>query len=189
MATEHLAAYLDPQVGQRMLDVGCGIGGTGRFLASRFGTRVTGVDLTDEFVSTGNSLNAWVGLDDRISLIQGDALSLPVDDAQFDAAVMLHVGMNIADKASLFREIHRVLRPGGGLAIYDLMANQDQAFDFPVPWADRSEISFVESARTYAAALEAAGFAIDSINDRSEFAKAFLAKLKAALSRSGGPPR
>ena len=84
-----------------MLDVGCGIGGASRFAADRYGCRVTGVDLTQEYVDTGNVICSWLGLDDRISLQTENAMHLPHPDNTFDRAYMLHVGMNIADKQSL----------------------------------------------------------------------------------------
>lgn len=75
-----------------VLDIGCGLGGSARFAASRYGSRVTGIDLTPEYVETGNALCAWVGLRDRISLQQGSALAMPFDESSFDGAYMQHVG-------------------------------------------------------------------------------------------------
>jgi ubiquinone/menaquinone biosynthesis C-methylase UbiE len=90
-----------------VLDVGCGLGGSARFVAKRFGSRVTGIDLTGEYVETGNTLCKWIGLDDRISLHQGSALAMPFTESSFDGAYMLHVGMNIEDKEKLAAEVAR----------------------------------------------------------------------------------
>ena len=116
-----------------VLDVGSGIGGASRFVSDRYGARVAGIDLTAEFVDTAKVLSAWVGLSDRVAFHHGSALEQPFADASFDAAFMLHVGMNIADKAALFAEIWRVLKPGGVLGIYDVMRIGDGDLTFPCP--------------------------------------------------------
>jgi ubiquinone/menaquinone biosynthesis C-methylase UbiE len=82
-----------------VLDVGCGLGGAARFVASRYGCHVTGIDLTPEFIETAKVICGWVNLDSHISLHQGSALAMPFADRAFDRAYMLHVGMNIDDKA------------------------------------------------------------------------------------------
>ena len=85
----------------------------------------------------------WVGLNDRISLHQGSALSMPFADGAFDGAYMLHVGMNIEDRAKLCSEVHRVLRPGSLFGIYDVMKTGDGELTYPVPWATTAASSFV----------------------------------------------
>lgn len=103
-ASEEFLDQLAIESGHKVLDVGCGIGGASRFTVDRYGARVDGIDLTDEYVQTGNTICRWVGLDGRITLRQASALSMPFDDATFDRAYMMHVGMNIADKTALFAE-------------------------------------------------------------------------------------
>lgn len=100
-----------------MLDVGCGLGGTARHLAARYGARVTGVDLTAEYCRVGNLLNELTGLAGQIELLRGDALQLPFQGGCFDAVWTEHAAMNIADKAGLYSELRRVLRSGGRLAL------------------------------------------------------------------------
>ena len=119
----------------KVLDVGCGLGGPARFVASRYGGQVTGIDLTREYVETGNTLCKWVGLDKRIFLQEGSALALPFAEASFDGAYMLHVGMNIEDKEKLAEEVARVLRSGAVFGIYDVMRTGPGDLAFPVPWA------------------------------------------------------
>ena len=96
-----------------MLDAGSGIGGTARFLANRYGCRVTTIDLTEEYCETSRWLNQLVALDDRISVHQGDVTDLPFNAATFDVVISQHVQMNVADKAGLYDEARRVLRPEG----------------------------------------------------------------------------
>ena len=104
-ASEDFLDQLGFSAQTHVLDVGCGLGGPARFVASRYGSRVTGIDLTPEYVETGNALCKWVGLDQRISLHHGSALAMPFADSSFDGAYMLHVGMNIEDKEKLAVEV------------------------------------------------------------------------------------
>ena len=98
-ASEDFLGQLDLTPEKQLLDVGCGLGGAARFVASRYGCQVTGVDLTPEFIETGKVVCGWVGLDNRVFLHLGSALAMPFADHVFDCAYMLHVGMNIVDKA------------------------------------------------------------------------------------------
>ena len=134
-ATEHLMKQLGFNSSDKLLDIGCGLGGASRFIAKTFGNSVTGIDLTDDFVSAGNSLTSWVSLEDSVSLHQGSALDMPFDEASFNGAYMLHVGMNIQAKDKLFMEISRVLKPGSRLGIYDVMRTSRETLAYPVPWA------------------------------------------------------
>ncbi len=147
-ASEDFIGQLGLSSDDLVLDVGCGIGGTARYVASTRGCRVSGLDLTPEYIETGQALCAWVGLADRVDLSRGSALAMPFESAHFDAAIMLHVGMNIADKAGLFTEVNRVLRPGGTFGVYDIMRTSDDPLVYPVPWATVPETSVGTMARS-----------------------------------------
>src|SRR4029077_16037311 len=112
LATEELVAMLEPQAGEGILDIGSGLGGPARWIASRFGCAVTGVDLTEEHCDAARELNATCGLLDRVHILQGSAPALPLPDAGYDRAYSHNVVMNIADKAAVYREAFRVLKPG-----------------------------------------------------------------------------
>lgn len=187
-ASEHFLDQLDLMAGKHILDVGCGLGGPARFAASRYRCRVDGIDLTPEYVETGQVLCKWVGLADRISLRQGSALAMPFDDGVFDGAYMLHVGMNIEDKATLCKEVGRVLRPGALFGIYDVMKTGDGELSFPVPWATTAASSAVAKPGQYRDALQAAGFAVTAELNRRDFAIAFFDQLRARTMAAGGPP-
>ena len=101
------AAQLEFLPHLHVLDIGCGLGGASRYFAQEHGCRVTGVDLTDEYVRVAAMLSQRVGLEDRVSYLRCSALRLPFGAASFDGAYMLHVGMNIRDKAALFAEVRR----------------------------------------------------------------------------------
>jgi SAM-dependent methyltransferase len=188
VATESLFEHAPIAPGEHVLDIGCGLGGASRFVASRYGCRVTGIDLTREYVDTGTVLNAWVGLADAITLERGDALHSAYPAGAFDKAYMLHVGMNIGDKARLASEIHRMLKPGGMLAIYDVMRVGDGDILFPVPWATTAAESTVSTPEEYRRALRAAGFHVTFERNRHDFAMEFFAGLRAATAGADGPP-
>ncbi len=187
-ASEHFLDQLDLTAEKHVLDVGCGLGGAARFVASRYRSRVDGIDLTPEYVETGAVLCGWVGLQERIRLYQGSALSMPFADHTFDGAYMMHVGMNIEDKAALCSEVGRVLRPGARFGIYDVMKTGDGELAYPVPWATTAATSFVAEPAQYRHALEAAGFSVLAELNRRDFALAFFEQLRARTMATGGPP-
>jgi SAM-dependent methyltransferase len=187
-ASEHFLDQFTLSPDHRILDVGCGLGGPARFVASRYRCRVDGIDLTPEYVQTGQTICQWVGLGDRISLHQGSALSMPFSDGAFDGAYMLHVGMNIEDKSGLCSEVARVLRPGALFGIYDVMKTGEGDLSFPVPWATTAASSAVAAPEVYRSALQAAGFAIVAELNRRDFAVAFFEQLRARTMAAGGPP-
>jgi len=187
-ASEDFISQLDLSADDHTLDIGCGIGGTSRFVASRFGCRVTGIDLTPEFVATGQSLCEWVGLSGQIELHQGDATAMPFNDESFDAAFMLHVGMNIPDKVGLFTEAYRLLKPGACFGVYDVMQTSDEALTYPVPWSSEPDTSALATQAQYIEALEQAGFDIIKIRDRRDFAAEFFAETRRRMEQAGGAP-
>lgn len=187
-ASEEFVDQLKLTATDHTLDVGCGLGGTGRFVADRYGCRVTGIDLTPEFVEAGRVLCDWVEMADRIELHQGDALDMPFRDAKFDAAVMLHVGMNIPDKKGLCAQVARVLKPGGRFGIYDITRTGDGALTYPVPWASTADTDALAPADTYREALESAGFEITATRNRHAFAVNFFNEANRKMAKAGGPP-
>ncbi|MDT5020500.1 MAG: sarcosine/dimethylglycine N-methyltransferase [Mycobacterium sp.] len=154
----------------RVLDAGSSIGGTSRLLAAEHGCRVTAIDLTAEYCDIARWLNGLVQLDDRIEVLQGDVTDLPLQDCSFDLVVSQHVQMNVADKSGLYSEAHRVLRPDGRLALWDVAAGPEQPLAFPLPWADTPERSHLVTPDELAAALRASGFTLEVWNDLTEFA-------------------
>ncbi len=187
-ATKNFLGQLDISQQEHILDVGCGLGGTARYVANKYNNKVTGIDLTEEYIETGNALCAWVGLDKNIRLLQGSALSLPFKGETFDGAYMMHVAMNIEDKLQLFNEIYRVLRPGAVFGVYDVMQVNDGELSYPVPWATDKSTSHLVFPMDYRSKLSSAGFEVSKENNCREFALEFFKVLRKKTEASGGPP-
>lgn len=187
-ATENLLNQLDFAEQSHILDVGCGLGGAARLVAHKYNNRVTGIDLTEEFVTTGNALCAWVKLDEQVALHQGNATEMPFKDESFDGGYMLHVGMNIEDKKTLFNEVFRVLRQKSTFGVYDVMRTNDGDLTYPVPWATEESISRLATPEQYQQALISAGFDVSAKTIRRDFALEFFKRLREKTEASGGPP-
>ena len=186
-ATEELIGQLGIAPGNHVLDVGCGLGGPARFVADRYKCRVSGIDLTLDYVETGNRLCEWVGLEDRVRLCQSTALSMPFQDTKFHAAYMLHVGMNVEDKERLCIEVARVLQPGSRFAVYDVMRTAEGELSYPLPWATTRESSAVAPRGTIQARTSKAGFEILSERNRKEFALAYFNDLRSRAQVASTP--
>jgi SAM-dependent methyltransferase len=145
LATEELARMLAPGAANQLIDIGSGIGGPSRYLAATYGCRVSGVDLTDEFVAVASELTRRTGLADRVDFRVGSALDLPFPPASFDLAWTQNVAMNIADRPRFYGEIARVLKPGGRLALQDVAQGPAGPVHFPVMWADTPSLSFLRT--------------------------------------------
>jgi SAM-dependent methyltransferase len=185
LATAALVDLAGVTAGDRVLDAGAGIGGTARLVAAERGARVTAVDLTAEYCDVAAWLNDAVGLGHLIDVTVADVTQLPYDDGAFDVVFSQHVQMNIADKRRLYAEAHRVLAPGGRLALWDVTAGPVAPLRFPVPWATVPEQSHLVSAERLAELLGDAGFATTHWDDLTEPAeqamRAFLAGDQPAL--------
>ncbi len=187
-ATEQLIEQLNFTPQSHVLDIGCGLGGTARFVATRCRNHITGIDLTEEYIETGKTLCKWLNLDTQITLQQGSALSMPFPDNTFDGSYMLHVGMNIEDKASLFAEVQRVLRPGAMFGIYDVMRDSVGELTYPVPWASSESTCQLATLEEYTDALKNSGFSILKEKNYRDFALQFFTRVAARAAKKGTPP-
>jgi MPBQ/MSBQ methyltransferase len=187
-ATEAIAAQMDLRPGMRLLDIGSGIGGPARYFASVHGCHVTGVDLAPEYVRTARAISILVGVSASVQFEQGSATELPFEDHSFDGAYMLHVGMNIQDKVKLFRAVKRALRGTAVFAMFDVMRIGPGELQFPVPWASKTDESFVATTDDYRNALLDEGFAIMAERERKQFALDFFAQMRQRNQQQGPQP-
>lgn len=157
-ATKELADALPVRAGDRLLDIGCGIGGPARYFASRFNCTVDGIDITAPFVDAANKLSALVGMDDRVSCVHGDGQQLPFDDETFDGALSQHVTMNIQDRRAYFSEAFRVLKPGAFFALTEHGLGEVGQPHHPVPWSEDGSGAYLMRPRDSVKVLESVGF-------------------------------
>lgn len=169
MATDQLAGLLDLTPADVVLDAGSGLGGVSRYLADRYGCRVIGVDLTPEFVAVARHLDQRTGLDGLVDARVGDLGALDLDDDSVDVVWLCHVSMNVVDKRAQLAELARVLRPGGRLALFEIVAGDgDGELELPVPWATEPSGTHLVTADDLRALVTGTGFAIDEWRDPTE---------------------
>ncbi len=187
-ATVDLAQRARAAPGLRVLDVGSGLGGSARYLAATHGCRVTGVDVTAEYVEAARELAERAGLGGAVSFRQASALNLPFEDRSFDLAWTEHVQMNVADKRRFYEEIARVLNAGGRLAFHDVFQGAAGPVHFPVPWADHPALSFLVSPGEARSILESIGFRVVEWEDETEASAAWFGAVAERIRGSGLPP-
>ena len=187
-ATEDMANRLRVAEADHVLDVGSGLGGPARYFARRFGCRVSGIDLTAEFCDVARHLTALVGLTDRVSFERGDALAMPFGDAAFDGAYSMNVSMNIADRHGLYREIHRVLKPGAWLFLSEVVQGPGGEQEYPAPWARTASASHLATRDETRADLADAGFTIEHERDTTQAALAYGARARAQVEAGEKAP-
>jgi sarcosine/dimethylglycine N-methyltransferase len=187
LATAELVALLKPEPGERLLDIGSGVGGPARWIAAKCRCHVTGVDLTPDFCAVARALNEVCGMTDRVTILEGSALDLPVPNAAFDRAYSQNVVMNIADKPRFYREAFRALLPGGLLALSNTCTGGAGEPYFPVPWATTRDTSFLATVEQTRADLAASGFEIVSFVDTTETHKAAALRELQRLESEGLP--
>lgn len=187
-ATVEIAEALQVNASSRVLDIGSGLGGPARTIAEVTGAHVTGVDLTPAFCAAAAELSEWTSLGDRTAFLVGDATALDLPDDHFDAAFTVHVAMNIADKAAMYREARRVLKPGGRFVVYDVLRGPGGDVQYPVPWARDASMSFLASMVEMPRLLASAGFTVIGQTDSSPESLAWFEAKVSRLSESSAPP-
>jgi len=184
-ATVRLAELVGFTGTERVLDVGSGLGGPSRYLAWKYECRVSGVDLTAEFVRVADILTKLTGLVGKVDYRQGDALDLPFEGETFDVVWSQNAAMNIADRNRLYREMRRVLKPGGKIALQEVAAGPGGPPHYPVQWAPTPDISFLLSQAATRSTLENAGFRVVTWQDTTQPA---LQSAAARARNAVGPP-
>ena len=179
-ATAELAKLAGVKADWMVLDAGSGLGGPSRYLAERYGCHVDGVDLTPGFVEVAELLAAQSGVADLLSYTVGDATALPFEAAGFDLVWCEHVAMNIPDRSKLYREFRRVLKAGGRLAFYDVVAVDGAAPHYPLPWSETPATSFLLTRQATLDAIGASGFLVQAERDVSQEALDWFQRISGA---------
>jgi ubiquinone/menaquinone biosynthesis C-methylase UbiE len=187
-ATLELGEKMNLNARSRVLDIGSGLGGPARTLAETYGCHVTGIDLTQAFCDAATAMSDWVGLGDRVSFEQGDATNLPFQNETFDAAMTIHVAMNIAAKDKVYTEACRVLKPGSVFAVYDVLQGEGGDVLYPVPWAREPSISHVATTDEMKTLLTNAGFKVLEVQDSTEESQSFFERMTAQMAKTGASP-
>jgi SAM-dependent methyltransferase len=167
-ASRELMGLAQIRAEDRVLDIGAGLAGSARLLASALGCRVDCIEMSTDYCVGAALLNRLTGLDDRIAVHEGSALALPFADQSFDVVWMQNVGMNIEDKRKLYAEIRRVLKPGGRYAFQEMAAGKTATSYFPLPWATDPTENFLVSVEAMQSLLDESGFAAELLEDTSD---------------------
>lgn len=166
-ATFELIELAEFDEGMHVLDIGCGVGGASRRLASEAECRVTGVDLSTEYIRTAQSLTTLLDMDEQLDFHTGDALNLPFENNAFDGAWSIQVNMNIERKLDWLKEVYRVLKPGARFVLYEVCAGRGGSIHLPVPWAQDETMSYLVSQLEFQKAIVEAGFGIETWEDKT----------------------
>ena len=151
-----------------VLDIGAGLAGSARFIASVSGCRVDCIELSADYCAGAELLNRLTGLEHLIAVRQGSALELPYGDDSYDVVWMQNVGMNIADKHAFYAEIARVLKPGGRFAFQEVAAGDTPLGHFPLPWATEPADNHLLNQEQMLAILDRYGLSVDVFEDVSD---------------------
>ncbi len=171
-----------------VLDVGCGLGGSARYISNEFGCSVVGIDLTDEYIDVANKLTEFVNLTDKVSFKQASALELPFPSENFDIVWTEHTQMNIADKEQFYGEIGRVLKPKGRLVFHDVFSGITNSPYYPTPWAEYESLSSLCTQEEAKDAIQKSNLEINEWKDKSEQSLEFFKEMIKKTEKSGPPP-
>ena len=189
MATLALGKKIGLTKNLRVLDAGCGIGGSSRLLAEAFQCHVTGIDLVPAFIDVARMLSLSTGMDGAVTFFQGDVINTGLENQSFDVVLSQHILMNIGDKNAAFAEFFRVLKPGGVLVVHEIVRGAKDTIHLPVPWADKPSISLLETWETLQELIQTNGFICQNAQDQTDQAKAWWYRVKAAMEKTGDKPR
>jgi ubiquinone/menaquinone biosynthesis C-methylase UbiE len=191
-ATEKLGALVGLTPRMKVLDIGCGVGGPARTLAARFGCQVVGVDLAWSFVETAAMLSRQVGLAHRVSFQCADAMCLPFADKAFDTVFLLHVTMNILDKQALLAEMHRIIKDGGLLALWEICQGPKPEVEviYPVSWAEDASFSHLLTLEEMKSLFGQGAFEVIHWEDATQEALNWVrARMQPKTANKTSPPR
>ena len=187
-ATREVAEMANLKASDLVLDVGCGLGGTARYLSGHYKCQVKGIDLTEAYILAGTKLTTLANLSDRVELVYGSALDLPYEAEQFDIVLTQHVQMNIFDKHRFYSEIERVLKPGGRFMFHDVFRSSGATPLYPVPWAEDESMSELVTEAEARATIEQTRLKVDQWVGRIPESVKFFERVINRIATKGLPP-
>ena len=167
-ATKELASLIEIKPDYKILDIGCGIGGSARYLADNYGCFITGIDITEEYCKAAAELSKLLNLEDKTEFRHADVIDLPFENDSFDIVWSEHVQMNVENKQGFYQQIYRVLKPGGKLIFYDVFKGKGEEIYYPVPWADNSSTDFLVEQNETKDLIESLDFKINYWEDKTD---------------------
>lgn len=165
--TDLLIERLRVGPGDRVLDVGCGIGKPAMRLASATGANVLGVTISELQVKQATESARLAELSDRVAFQYADAMAMPFDDAAFDA-VLAFESINHMDRPTALREMARVLRPGGRVVLTDVTPPSDDSYQ---PDDDPAVVTSLTRLEDWPGLVGDAGLVLDELTDVTENTK------------------
>jgi sterol 24-C-methyltransferase len=158
--------------GWRVLDVGCGVGRPALTIAAHSGAAVTGVNIVPHQVEIARSLAAERGLAGLVGFVEGDAMRLPFERGEFDAAYVLQSMCHAPDKRTVYGEIARVVRPSGMFLGNDWLCRDGitaaEYAEYIEPICRTWALPYLITVSELGEHLEHAGFRVTALGDLAE---------------------
>ena len=160
-ANDTLAERAGIGAGARVADFCAGLGGPSRYFAHRYGADVTGIELTPARVKGAEELTRRVGLQDRVRVLEGNVMQVPLAPDSVDVVVSQEALLHVPDKRRALAEAWRILKPGGRIAFTDWVAHRPlSAADRELMWQGMA-VTDLYDLPAYAELVREAGFAVD----------------------------
>lgn len=167
-ANDALARCAKIGAGSKVVDFCAGLGGPARYLAHRYGAFLTGIELTPARVAGALDLTRRVGLADKVQIIEGNVMDVPLPDASQDAVISQEALLHVPDLARAFGEAYRLLKPGGRFVFTNWLVHQPlSAADKQLLWDGMAAATLI-GIDDHADLLRRAGFTVDSIEDETD---------------------
>ncbi|HIF88732.1 MAG TPA: methyltransferase domain-containing protein [Candidatus Thioglobus sp.] len=178
-------AGFNPQ--DKVLDVGCGIGGAARTIACTSNCHVTGVDLSEDYCQAARLISKQLNMGNQTKFIRANALKMPFKKNSYSALWTQHITMNICDKKALMTEFYRVLKPAGQLLMYEVLCTTraNDSVNYPLPWAKESKDSFLDNIHNYGALIHNCGFELNHLQDVSSTAIVSIQRVIERIKQGG----
>jgi sarcosine/dimethylglycine N-methyltransferase len=188
-ATRRFSAWVNPAPGTRVLDLGAGLGGAARHLASVHGCLVTALDLSPLLSAAGARLTRWCGLQASVTHRTGDLIDTSRSE-QFDLIWLQHIDMQVPDKTGLYLACGSAVAPGGRVVWHDWLEGSGGKPRYPVVWSTGGEASYPVRASQLRQELHRCGFSAPTLHpitaDTAEWLQTTIAQLESRLLKSSG---